>query len=69
MHGSAACSRPRAHVHMPSTAVSTPADAWRARLQVQVKDGRVLVGDFNCLDKQGNIIMTNTYEVMQLNGR
>ncbi len=38
-------------------------------LQIRVKDGRVLVGDFTCLDRQGNIILTNTYEVMMLNGR
>lgn len=36
--------------------------------QVQVKDGRVLVGDFSCLDRLGNIILSNTYEHMQLNG-
>lgn len=38
-------------------------------LQIRVRDGRVLVGDFTCLDRQGNIILTNTYEVMTLNGR
>lgn len=38
-------------------------------VQIQVKDGRVLVGDFTCLDKEGNIILTNTYEHMQLGGQ
>jgi len=33
-------------------------------MQIRVKDGRVLAGDFTCLDKQGNIILTNTYELM-----
>ena len=36
--------------------------------QIRVKDGRLLVGEFTCLDKQGNIILTNTYEHMTLNG-
>lgn len=34
--------------------------------QVEVKDGRVLEGDFYCLDKQGNIVINNT---QQLSGR
>ncbi len=37
-------------------------------LQIRVQDGRLLVGEFTCLDKQGNIILTNTYEHMTLNG-
>ena len=36
--------------------------------QIRVKDGRVLVGEFCCLDKQGNIILQNTFEHMTLNG-
>jgi small nuclear ribonucleoprotein (snRNP)-like protein len=39
------------------------------RVQVVVKDGRVLLGELNCLDKQGNIILANTYEQLDLNGR
>lgn len=29
-------------------------------VQVRVKDGRLLEGDFHCLDKLGNIILNNT---------
>ena len=56
-------------------ALLTAATLWCERcpyprhMQIQVKDGRVLVGDFTCMDKQGNIILTNTFEHMQLNGR
>ena len=32
-------------------------------LQVRVQDGRVLVGQLTCLDKQGNIILANTVQV------
>lgn len=32
------------------------------RMQVVVKDGRVLIGDFLCIDKQGNLILGNTYQ-------
>eukprot|EP00388_Colpodella_angusta_P034578 GDKK01033097.1.p1 GENE.GDKK01033097.1~~GDKK01033097.1.p1 ORF type:complete len:120 (-),score=10.76 GDKK01033097.1:34-369(-) len=32
------------------------------RLKVVVNDGRVLVGDFLCIDKQGNLILGNTYQ-------
>jgi hypothetical protein len=31
--------------------------------QVGVKDGRVLEGDFHCLDKLGNIILNNTNQL------
>lgn len=27
-----------------------------------MKDGRVLTGDFLCIDKQGNLILGNTYQ-------
>lgn len=33
------------------------------RLKVRVKDGRVLEGDFHCLDKLGNIILNNTNQL------
>ena len=52
-----------------AAAAAAAAAAALRRLQVQVKDGRVLVGDFTCLDKQGNIILVNTYEHLQLNGQ
>ncbi|KAL4426797.1 hypothetical protein ABPG77_006583 [Micractinium sp. CCAP 211/92] len=45
------------------------AELLHKRCKIRVKDGRVLVGDFTCVDRQGNIILTNTYEVMMLNGR
>ncbi|EFN59124.1 hypothetical protein CHLNCDRAFT_49967 [Chlorella variabilis] len=45
------------------------AELLHKRCKIQVKDGRVLVGDFTCLDKEGNIILTNTYEHMQLGGQ
>ncbi|KAL3149598.1 hypothetical protein ABBQ32_002368 [Trebouxia sp. C0010 RCD-2024] len=32
------------------------------RLKVVVTDGRVLIGDFLCIDKQGNLILGNTYQ-------
>ena len=56
---------------MPPTPPLTPRRHRHraACLQVQVKDGRVLVGDFTCIDKQGNIILVNTYEHLQLNGQ
>ena len=31
-------------------------------MKVVVKDGRVLTGDFLCIDKQGNLILGNTYQ-------
>ena len=31
-------------------------------------DGRILVGDFICLDKQGNIILNQTVEQYEING-
>ena len=33
-------------------------------MQVVVKDGRVLVGQLSCLDKQGNLILANTVQVL-----
>ncbi|KAK9838398.1 hypothetical protein WJX84_003875 [Apatococcus fuscideae] len=32
------------------------------RLKVTVKDGRELIGDFQCMDNYGNIILANTVE-------
>ena len=32
------------------------------RTQVTVKDGRELIGDFQCMDNYGNIILANTVE-------
>lgn len=37
-------------------------------MQVNIKDGRVLIGNFHCLDKQGNLILVNTCEEVKANG-
>lgn len=37
-------------------------------LQITVADGRVLVGNFICLDKQGNIILDQTVERYAVDG-
>lgn len=33
-------------------------------MQVKTKDGRLLVGELSCLDKQGNIILSHTVQVL-----
>ncbi|KAH8942495.1 hypothetical protein BDL97_14G102600 [Sphagnum fallax] len=38
------------------------------RLRVGVEDGRVFVGRFHCLDKQGNIILYDTLELRYVTG-
>ncbi|KAG0628708.1 hypothetical protein M758_1G046700 [Ceratodon purpureus] len=38
------------------------------RLKVGVEDGRVFVGKFHCLDKQGNIILYDTVEFRNVPG-
>lgn len=38
------------------------------RLRVGVEDGRVFVGKFHCLDKQGNIILYDTVEFRHIPG-
>lgn len=35
------------------------------RFKVVVKDGRVLIGEFLCIDKQANLILGNTYQQVQ----
>lgn len=37
--------------------------------QITVADGRILIGDFICLDKQGNIILDQTVEQYEVNGK
>lgn len=37
-------------------------------VQIKVQDGRVLVGDFACMDKQGNIILYNAVEELLVDG-
>eukprot|EP00884_Botryococcus_braunii_P011715 jgi/Botrbrau1/20544/Bobra.145_2s0093.1 len=34
------------------------------RLRVVVRDGRVFVGDFSCLDRQGNLVLSNARQTM-----
>lgn len=31
------------------------------RLKAVLKDGRVLTGDFHCMDREGNVILSNTF--------
>jgi len=38
-------------------------------LQIKVADGRILIGDFICLDKQGNIILDQAIEQYVTNGK
>eukprot|EP00245_Coleochaete_scutata_P001054 TRINITY_DN1127_c0_g1_i1.p2 TRINITY_DN1127_c0_g1~~TRINITY_DN1127_c0_g1_i1.p2 ORF type:complete len:118 (-),score=22.54 TRINITY_DN1127_c0_g1_i1:387-740(-) len=38
------------------------------RLRIGVTDGRVFVGKFHCLDKQGNIIIVETQEFRFMEG-
>ena len=33
-------------------------------MQVKTKDGRLLVGELSCLDKQGNIILSHTMQII-----
>ena len=40
-----------------------------SHLQITVADGRILIGDFICLDKQGNIILDQTVERYESNGK
>lgn len=37
------------------------------RMKVRVKDGRCIVGDFVCMDPQGNLILYNGVERLQVN--
>ncbi|KAG7671822.1 hypothetical protein Ndes2526B_g07268 [Nannochloris sp. 'desiccata'] len=39
------------------------------RMRITVADGRILIGDFICLDKQGNIILDQTVEQYEVNGK
>uniref|UniRef100_A0A7S0WLP1 Sm domain-containing protein n=1 Tax=Pyramimonas obovata TaxID=1411642 RepID=A0A7S0WLP1_9CHLO len=32
------------------------------RMKVEITDGRVMIGNFHCLDKQGNLLLVNTVE-------
>lgn len=39
------------------------------RLVINVIDGRIVVGDFICMDKQGNIILYNAVERLEQDGQ
>ncbi len=51
-----------------AAAAAAAAELLGRRLRVQVADGRVLLGDFACLDKQGNIILHQTAEEILVDG-
>lgn len=53
----------------PAACRRSPLNPRRPFLQIRVKDGRVLVGEFACMDKQGNVILLNTYEHVTIDGR
>ena len=52
----------RLKVRASLLAVCVPGDTLSLAMKVVVKDGRILVGDFLCIDKQGNLILGNTYQ-------
>ena len=37
------------------------------RIRMRLVDGRILIGNFQCLDKQGNILLSNTVEIRKKN--
>lgn len=50
----------------PKTAI--PAEMLLTkRLKVRVKDGRCIVGDFVCMDPQGNLVLYNGVERLVVN--
>ncbi|KAG6546292.1 hypothetical protein Mapa_012332 [Marchantia paleacea] len=51
----------------PSPLVKRARKLLYRRLRVGVEDGRIFVGKFHCLDKQGNIILYDTLEYRQIN--
>ncbi|KAL0054670.1 hypothetical protein WJX82_000808 [Trebouxia sp. C0006] len=46
-------------------ALATVKKLLHKRLKVVVKDGRVLIGELLCIDKQANIILGNTFQQVQ----
>jgi small nuclear ribonucleoprotein (snRNP)-like protein len=46
-------------------AVAAARELLGQRLRVKVPDGRLIEGDFQCLDPQGNLILGNAYEQLQ----
>lgn len=45
-----------------SEAVNMVRKFWNRRMLVGIKDGRFFLGNFHCLDKQGNIILQDAVE-------
>jgi small nuclear ribonucleoprotein (snRNP)-like protein len=46
-------------------AIAAARELLGQRLRVKVPDGRLIEGDFQCLDPQGNLILGNAYEQLQ----
>eukprot|EP00238_Polyblepharides_amylifera_P011706 CAMPEP_0196584302 /NCGR_PEP_ID=MMETSP1081-20130531/46580_1 /TAXON_ID=36882 /ORGANISM="Pyramimonas amylifera, Strain CCMP720" /LENGTH=141 /DNA_ID=CAMNT_0041905461 /DNA_START=31 /DNA_END=456 /DNA_ORIENTATION=- len=42
--------------------VQTMTELLNRRMKVEITDGRVMIGSFHCLDKQGNLLLANTTE-------
>ena len=49
---------------VPAPWRSGRADAPRAAFQVELSDGRLLYGQLQCADKQGNLVLHSTREVL-----
>lgn len=49
--------------------MDTHAVLLNKRLVITVIDGRIVVGDFICMDKQGNIILYNAVERLEQDGQ
>ncbi|KAI8473941.1 MAG: hypothetical protein J3K34DRAFT_383530 [Monoraphidium minutum] len=47
------------------SAVAKVSQLLHRRFRVVLADDRVVVGDFQCLDKQGNLILGNAAEIIQ----
>lgn len=49
--------------------MNTYAVLLNKRLVISVIDGRIVVGDFICMDTQGNIILYNAVERLEQDGK
>lgn len=44
--------------------------SWLGRVfKIVINDGRVIVGRFVCTDRDGNVILENSYEYAQIDGK
>jgi hypothetical protein len=66
--GSAGASGTAPPPPLRAPAAAAAAELLGRRLRVQVADGRMLLGDFACLDKHGNIILHQTAEEILVDG-